>query len=328
MAGIPDIIRRSFLRYSVVLFFCVIPFFQVLGFSSPTKGITNSDPQTEDPFKTKEFELSGPGILKVFTVSGDIDIVPSSSTDKVKVELYLDRGFAFWSHSQNLDNFRITMLKRGNEIVASVERKQRETSFFGDRMSFSFRVYVPKDMSSELTTQGGNISLKNVHGRQYLKTGGGEITAQDVSGKLQAYTSGGNIEIKHSRGTIYAQTEGGNIYLDRSSGEMRLRSKGGRIVSERLSGALIAKVGGGDIQADFMQVGEGINLETSAGNIQLTVPQSNGYELFLKGTEIDFPDPDQFRGEITMGRVEGIYKQGGPPINLSTNAGKVKLKIK
>lgn len=283
---------------------------------------------SETPYMIREFEVSCPGLLKVFTVAGNIDVKPSSSANKVKVELYLDRGFAFWSNSQNLGNFRITMLQRGNEIVASVERKTRETGFFSDNMSFSFRVYVPEKMSTHLKTLGGNIALQKVQGKQSVKTGGGSIFIADISGRLEAYTAGGNIEINNSRGTIYAQTEGGKIHLDENSGEIRLKSNGGRIVSERTSGTMLAQVGGGDIWADFVQVGKGIDLETSAGNIHLEVPNYMGYELSLRGTKVEFSDPQKVHGEKEPGLIEGIYKDGGPPIDLSTNAGTVTLKIK
>jgi DUF4097 and DUF4098 domain-containing protein YvlB len=277
---------------------------------------------------TKEFELSDSGLLKVFTVAGNIEVIPSSSVQKVKVELYLDRGFAFWSDANNLNNFRITMLKRENEIIASVERKKRDSGFFSDRMSFSFRVYVPESISTDLKTLGGNISLSNVHGEQAIKTGSGNVTLKDVSGQIKAYTTGGNIEISDSQGTIFAQTEGGNILLDRSSGEFRLRTKGGRIVSERVSGTMLARVGGGDISADFMRVGEGINLETSAGNIELSVPDQVGYELLLSGTEVHFSELESMSGDVQTGRIKGTYKDSGPPINLQTNSGTIRLKIK
>jgi DUF4097 and DUF4098 domain-containing protein YvlB len=284
--------------------------------------------ERSNPYMTKEFEISGSGLLKIFTVAGNIEIVPSSSANKVKVELYLDRGFAFWSNTKNLDNFRITMLQRGNEIVASVERKKQETSFFSDQMTFSFRVYVPESMSTELKTLGGNIKLQKVHGNQSIKTSGGNITLADIKGHLQAYTAGGNINISNTSGTIYAITDGGNISLDRNSGEIRLKTNGGRIISERISGTMLAKVGGGDIRADFISVSEGINLETSAGNIQLELPDHVGYELLLRGTEIQFDERDKVHGEVRAGRIEGTYKDGGPPINLSTNAGTITLRIK
>lgn len=313
-----NINRRPALGFLIILALCLVSAIPAAGHSG----------DSDKPYMTKEFEVDCPGQLKIFTVGGNIDVIPSASVNKVKVELYLDRGYAFWSNSKNLDNFRITMLQRGNEIVASVERKQRETSFFSDQMTFSFRVYVPEKMSAELKTLGGNISLENLHGRQSIKTGGGSITANNITGRLEAYTSGGHIKINGSRGTIYAQTEGGNISLDNNSGEIRLKTNGGRIVAERTSGTMLAKVGGGDIWADFIKVGKGINMETSAGSIHLEVPDNEGYGLSLRGSEVNFSEMQHFNGEINASKIEGAFKAGGPPIDLNTNVGSVTLKIK
>lgn len=282
----------------------------------------------DKPYLTREFDVDSPGQLKIFTVAGNIDVLPSSSQNKVRVELYVDRGFAFWSNSNNLDNFRITMLKRGSEIVASVERKQRETSFFSDQMSFSFRVYVPRNMSTELKTLGGKITLRNVQGKQSIKTNGGSIEASDIDGRLEAYTSGGNIDISDSKGTIFAQTDGGNISLDKNSGEIRLKTNGGKIVAERISGSMLGHVGGGDIWADFVHVEQGIDLQTSAGNIHLEVPDIMGYQLLLRGSKVDFAKRDMVKGEVKTGHIEGTYKDSGPPISLTTNAGTITLKMK
>lgn len=287
-----------------------------------------SSGREDKPYMTKEFEIDGPGSLKIFTVAGNIDVVPSSSHNKVKVELYIDRGFAFWSNSNNLDNFRITMLKRGTEVMASVERKHRETGFFSDQISFSFRVYVPEHISTELKTLGGKVNLQHVHGKQSIKTHGGSIDVSDIRGRLEAYTLGGNIKVSNSSGTIFAQTDGGNILLDQNSGEIRLKTNGGKLIAERISGSMLGRVGGGDIRANFTEVKQGIDLQTSAGNIQLEVPEFEGYQLLLRGTEINFNRKNQVSGDIKTGKIEGTYKNGGPPISLTTNAGTISLKIK
>lgn len=279
------------------------------------------------PYLTKEFTLDGPGILKSYTLAGNIEVQTIEASSKVKVELYLDRGYSFWSNSKNLDNYRITVIQRGNEIVSSVERKSKETGFFSDQMRFSFKIYVPENMSTELKTSGGNISVSGLTGHHMIKTSGGNIDLDEVNGKLSAYTAGGNININRSSGTIYGKTTGGNITVDQSSGEIRLLSEGGRILAERISGTLLAKLGGGDIKAQFLKVSEGISLDTGAGNIFLEIPEMDGFDLVLNGTEIELPSDLSVDGYSSLQRVEGTVKRGGAPINLSTNHGTIKLKI-
>lgn len=279
------------------------------------------------PYLTKEFTLSGPGILKAYTVAGNIEVQTIEDTEKVRVELYLDRGYSFWSNSKNLDNYRITVIQRGNEIVSSVERKSKETGFFSDQMRFSFKVYVPKSMSTELKTSGGNVKISGLHGNHMIKTSGGNIDLEGINGKLSAYTAGGNISINNSRGILYGKTTGGNIDVDQSQGEIRLLSEGGRILAERISGTLLARLGGGDIKAHFLKVSDGISLDTGAGNIYLELPEMDGFDLVLKGTEITLPANWQVEGYKSLQRIEGTVNRGGVPINLTTNYGKIELNI-
>lgn len=279
------------------------------------------------PYLTKEFTLDGPGILKAYTVAGNIEVQSVEDSDRVKVELYLDRGYSFWSNSKNLDNYRITVIQRGNEIVSSVERKNKETGFFSDQMRFSFKVYVPKSISTELKTSGGNVTVSGLAGNHMIKTSGGNINLDGIKGKLSAYTAGGSININNSRGIIYGKTTGGNIYIDHSQGEIRLLSEGGRILAERISGTLLARLGGGDIKAQFLKVSEGISLDTGAGNIYLELPEMDGFDLVLRGTEIILPADLRVDGYKSRQRVEGTVNKGGAPINLTTNYGKIELKI-
>jgi len=279
------------------------------------------------PYLTREFTLDGPGVLKAYTLAGNIEVQTIQASNKVKVELYLDRGYSFWSNSKNLDNYRITVIQRGNEIVSSVERKNKETGFFSDQMRFSFKIYVPENMSTELKTSGGNVSLSGLQGHHMIKTSGGNIELDEIRGKLAAYTAGGNISINNSSGILYGKTTGGNITVDQSSGEIRLLSEGGRILAERISGTLLARLGGGDIKAQFLKVSEGISLDTGAGNIFLEIPEMDGFELVLNGTEIVLPSNLVVDGYKSMRKVEGTVKSGGAPINLTTNYGKIELKI-
>ena len=279
------------------------------------------------PYLTKEFTLTGHGILKAYTVAGNIEVQTIEDTDKVRVELYLDRGYSFWSNSKNLDNYRITVIQRGNEIVSSVERKNKETGFFSDQMRFSFKVYVPKGMSTELKTSGGNVKISGLHGNHMIKSSGGNIDLEGIKGKLTAYTAGGNISINNSRGILYGKTTGGNIDVDQSQGEIRLLSEGGRILAERISGTLLARLGGGDIKAQFLTVADGISLDTGAGNIYLELPDMDGFDLILKGTEITLPSNWEVDGYRSLQRIEGTVNNGGVPINLSTNYGKIELNI-
>lgn len=264
-------------------------------------------------------------MLKAFTVAGNINVQTVENSNRVRVELYLDRGYSFWSNSKNLDNYRITIMQKGKEVVASVERKNKETGFFSDRMRFSYKIYVPKKISTELKTAGGNVSISGMEGNHLIKSSGGNIELDAIRGKVSAYTAGGNINISNSKGVLFGKTIGGNITIDQSQGEIRVQSNAGQVIAERISGTLLVQLSAGDIKAHFLQISEGVSLDTKVGNIHLEIPPLEGYDLVLDGTNIDLPPDLEFSGYKSRSKVEGSISGGGVPINLSTSHGNITL---
>ncbi|MFH5884352.1 DUF4097 family beta strand repeat-containing protein [Halalkalibaculum sp. DA3122] len=283
------------------------------------------DDGKQNPYLVREFTLDGPGVLKTSTLAGNIDVEKVVDSNEVRVELYVERGFALWSGSRNLDNYRINVLKRGNEIIASVEEKKRSGRLFGDAVNFNFKVYVPERMSTELQTRGGNISLSGVKGDQLAKTSGGNIRLHRLTGKVGAYTTGGDIGISYCKGTIFAQTEGGQINARHSEGELRLRTGGGDITSQQITGSFIARAGAGNIRSHFADVGQGISIETSAGNITVELPVGAGLDIFASGSYIDSQSLENFSGTQSSRLLEGRLNGGSIPVRLQTSSGNVTI---
>lgn len=314
----------------ILFWLCLLSVFPV--YASESKCITPEKKSREcvnknnSPYLTKEFIVEENSTLKAYTVAGNIEVQTVENTDKVRVELYLERGYSFWSGSKNLDNYRITIIQRGSEVVASVERKNKETGFFSDQMRFSYKIYVPEKIFTELKTTRGNVSISGMQGNHVIKSSGGNIDLDGISGKASVYTAGGNINIRNSHGVLYGKTTGGNITIDQSQGEIRIQSNAGQIIAERISGTLLAQLGAGDIKAHFLRVSEGIRLDTDAGNIYLEIPKMGGYDLVLRGSKIELPSAFPFSGHRSSSRVEGTASGGGVPINLRTSHGNIVLK--
>lgn len=220
------------------------------------------------------------------------------------------------------------MKQNGNKVVSSVEQKTDERSLFSDQITFSYKIYVPEQISSQLKTSGGDISISGIRGSQILKTAGGNISINDVGGEIKAYTSGGNIEILFSKGTIFAHTAGGNIIVEKSSGEIRFKTTGGRILASKVGGSMVAEVVGGDIHADFETISQGINLKTTAGTIEVALPPNKGFNLDLKGTQVFIPSGIQFSGTVKPNSVIGTLIGGGAPVIINNNYGTVTLTVR
>lgn len=281
-----------------------------------------------EPYLTKEFDINGPGILRVSTPAGNVEVEQASDSTTVRVELYVDRGYAIWSNTKNLENYRINLLQRGNEIFASVEQKSSKSGFFSDQMKFSYKIYVPRLMSSDINTSAGDIRLQGMEGQHLIKTGSGKIEIQDIDGKLGAYSASGNITIANASGTLYAQTEAGKVTVLNSRGEIRVKTNAGNISAKEISGTLLGRTGSGNIEADFNSVSTGISLDTNSGNISVLVPSNIGYNIDLQGTNVQMDHRNLISGTRNKNHISGSINNGGVPIKLSTKSGNVSLHFK
>jgi DUF4097 and DUF4098 domain-containing protein YvlB len=121
---------------------------------------------------------------------------------------------------------------------------------------------------ARLETGGGNIVAKSVAGELSANTGGGHITVGSVAGNATLHTSGGHIRVTSIQGTARLDTGGGNITLEHSGAELTAETGGGEIEVGEAAGLVRAKTGGGGIRV--VRVVGPTNLETSGGSIYLT----------------------------------------------------------
>lgn len=318
---------------STLLLSVVIVAFQppVSGYAKANDGNDkpkNEQTEADEPYLSKSFTMQGAGVLKVVSPNGDIHVEGVKDTNVVTVQLFVKRGYALWSSNKSLENFRITLMKRGNEVVAAVEQKSKNAGLWGaSDMSFNFVIRVPVNISASMKTLGGNIKVRNVNGHQLMKTSGGNLELSNLKGEIKGFTQGGHINIESTEGILMAKTYGGNINIKNARGEIRVQSSGGSIRAEGISGSMYGETSGGNIDAVFYSINEGIRLESAAGNIDVVVPRYNGYDLLLEGSSTHMVGDQNFKGEKKTRSIMGQTNEGGIPINLKTNAGRVRLKF-
>jgi hypothetical protein len=287
---------------------------------------TESEKFTQEPHERKKFFVDGAPNLTVFTVSGDIEVVHDPDIDHVLVELYVRRGYSIWAGRKNIDNYRIVMLQRGDQINASVQKKRSEGSWIGDNISFTFVVHTPKDLTSNLRTMDGSVLLQGVKGRNIIHTNAGNITLRDIEGEIQANSSGGGVGIAGSSGQFNIRTIVGNINIEQSKGEIRARTVSGNIMARDVIGTLVCATASGNVNASFLDVSYGIHVESASGNIELTLPGRTGYQLNARGANIDLVHFQPFDGVVRGSSASGRVGDGSVPLQLSTASGTVVLK--
>ncbi len=150
----------------------------------------------------------------------------------------------------------------------------------------------------DLKTSGGTINLKNVTGTLAANTSGGDIDAADCSGNLVLHTSGGDIQLQNLKGEIEGHTSGGDIEGNALFESVKLHTSGGGIQLKNVQAMLEGKTSGGDINVeitltDFTKP-HGIQLHTSGGDIDLTLPEKI---------------PATILAEIQLGRSGSLFKR-------------------
>ena len=275
-------------------------------------------------YRTESFSVSGPTELKVRTSGGYIS-VEGGTDGEITVEMIVKkRGRTITPSDSDLEDFDITIDQRGNEVLASAERKKSGMWRNRDGISISFKVTTPRDTQTDLSTSGGSLSLSNLEGTQDARTSGGAIRLEDLTGTINARTSGGSINLKRLEGDIEVRTSGGAIRADQLAGTIELRTSGGSISMDQLSGSIDARTSGGSIRGEFTQITDQLTLRTSGGNIKVSVPGDLGMDLKVRGNYVDMPLRN-FTGESKRNRINGEMNGGGVDVELTTSGGGVKV---
>jgi hypothetical protein len=329
----------------------------VLAVACSTAALAQDGDRT--PYLTKS--LAGDGITSVVvnTSAGGI-FVTGESGEQPRIEVYVrDNHGHQLSHDeaqQRIEkNYDLDIAVNGHELSASVKNKHENMDWNNDGISISFKIYVPKDVSTRLhtsgggielsdltgdedfTTSGGGLHLSNLHGKIHghtsgggieinnssdnidLGTSGGGISARDCAGTIKLVTSGGGIELTNLKGNIDAHTSGGGIMGRNIEGELITSTSGGGIDLKEMNCSLEAHTSAGSLNAQMAHVGKYLRLSSSAGNVNVELPGNQGYDLNLTAERISERINGNFNGTWDKEHVNGSLNGGGIPVDIHSN---------
>lgn len=298
--------------------------FSVLVFSFfSTAGAQSAD----DAYRTELFSSSQSPEVEISTSGGSINVIGHDRREVV-VEMYARRGNRYLTPSDtDLSDYEISIEKNGDYVLASARREDGTWNrLFGSNrnISISFRVYVPHAALVDGRTSGGSVSAEQMTNRVSLKTSGGSVSAENISGTADFRTSGGSISIENADGEISARTSGGSIRVNGLRGEAELSTSGGSVRLENIDAKMSAKTSGGGIEAHFLTFNDDINLRTSGGSIRIDIPESENYDLNLKGQRVR-TNLRNFTGQAERDLITGRVGSGGPELSARTSGGSVRL---
>lgn len=281
----------------------------------------------DDPYRVETFPVRSGGTLTVQTSGGSITVA-GTNKNEARVEMTVRRnGNVLDANDTDLSDWKITIRKDGNDVVALAERKNSGSGNIWtgyNNLSISFTVYVPNSYSTKLSTSGGRIRVSDVSGMHDVRTSGGSLDFDNLSGEIQGRTSGGSINAAGINGVFDVATSGGSIRVDDIEGMVTMKTSGGSIRIDNARGSFDASTSGGSINATFVEVTGPIDLATSGGSVTVSVPRDLGFNLDARGNRVVADNVD-FNGRTERDRMNGRVNGGGVPIRLRTSAGTVRI---
>ena len=281
----------------------------------------------DDPYRVDTFPVRSGGTLTVQTSGGTISVT-GTNKNEARVEMIVRRnGNVLSIGDTDLSNYKITIRKDGNDVIAIAERKNAGSGNIWtgyNNISISFTVYVPSTYSTKLGTSGGRIRLSNLSGNHQVRTSGGTLEFEKISGEVDGRTSGGSINAENINGVFDVGTSGGSIRVDDIEGMVTLKTSGGSIRIDNARGSFEAATSGGSINASFSEITGPVDLSTSGGSVTVSVPSALGFNLDARGNRV-VADDLTFRGRTERDRMNGTVNGGGVPIRLRTSAGTVRI---
>jgi hypothetical protein len=322
--------------------------------------------EDQQPYLTKLLNTVSIKNVEAASSGGNITVTGVAQSE-AKIEVYVsdnnDKNLSRDEIKQRLEElYNLDVSFSGNKLNAIV-REKHEIKDWKKALNISFKIFVPQNVSTELSTSGGNIVLSNLSGNQKFSTSGGNLKLDKLSGKLNGRTSGGSITLENSKDDIDLTTSGGNIKANNCTGNLKLTTSGGTLDLTSLNGTINAHTSGGNVRGKnidgelsahtsggnvnltelgcslesstsggnmtvaFTKLGKYVKLNNTGGNIDLTVPKNKGLDLDLSGT-IATTHFDNFSGTIDENKVKGKLNGGGVAVTADAKSGRISIELK
>ena len=325
--------------------------------------------KNETPYMTKSLANESIKNIESETSGGSIT-VNAAAANQAKVEVFV------WPSNRNKnaniskeeiqkrldEDYELTVSVSNNKLSAIAKPKHRNMDW-KRALSISFKIYVPANVSTDLSTSGGSIHLAGLTGAQKFVTSGGSLHVEKVNGKIDGRTSGGSIHVSNSNeeidlatsggsidadnctgkinlttsggslklnnlnGTIDAVTSGGSVRGQLIKGELSTHTSGGSIDLQKLSCSLETSTSGGNIDVQIAELGKYVKISNSGGSVDVELP-NKGLDLKVKGSRINTEKLGNFSGSIEEDEIDGKVNGGGIPVTIKASSGRVNLVLK
>src|SRR5258705_4809898 len=135
------------------------------------------------PLVTKSLSTENIKDILAKTSGGSISVTGVSASE-AKIEVYVvPNNYRKNDLSESeirqrmTSDYKLTLETSNNKLMAIAEPKDRKMDW-KKSLNFSFKIFVPKNVSTDLSTSGGSITLKNLAGVLKFETSGGSLNVE------------------------------------------------------------------------------------------------------------------------------------------------------
>ncbi len=123
------------------------------------------------------------------------------------------------------------------------------------------------------------------------------------------------------------QSVNGGLSVEGLTGNLRLTTTNGGISLSAVAGSVTARSTNGGVHLDLARGGNGVDIETTNGSVEVVVPEGVGaaIEASTRNGGIDFDFPVQVQGRIRR-QVTATIGGGGPTYRIATTNGGITLR--
>jgi DUF4097 and DUF4098 domain-containing protein YvlB len=233
----------------------------------------------------KSFKLSGTPSLRVNAKDGAVEL---SSWEQKEIQVRVET--TGWKISP--DEVRIIDRQTGDQV--DIELLIPRWSWGWHNRSIHMYVKVPRESRLDIHTGDGSIRGSDLHGEFRLHSGDGGIDLDGIEGKLNADTGDGHVRVSGRFEQLTVHTGDGNIRAD--------VAKGSKPTS-------------------------GWSFQTGDGKVELRLPEDLAADLDARTGDggIDVDLPVLVSGAVRRNQMHGKINGGGPPLEIRTGDGSIRL---
>jgi len=243
---------------------------------------------------SKTFELNGKADLRVETNDAKVQV---EAWERKEIQAHVVSGglrIGLWG-SSGTHQVRVRDYQSANHVELEVRVPSTNWVIGVNARSTTIELKVPREVSLDVHSGDGDLSVRGLEGDITLSTQDGQIEADSLDGTLHASTGDGNMRVQGRFDSLNLKTGDGRISAQISEGS---------------------------------QMASGWSVRSGDGNVELSLPEgfSADLEVHTGDGRITSDLPITVSGSLDHSSLRGKLNRGGPTLSVHTGDGSIRLR--